>query len=751
MNTTAILISVVIPPIDGEYLYSYPSQLPPPRIGDRLEVPFGRRSTAAYVLSVNSSREEAAQSAMIAKKVVLKEIPSDADPIAAFLPEQLEFFEWMARYHAEPLSKILDLAIPSFAEGRAESIVELADSANIGAKLGPSQARLVAHLQSVGGAALLSELRHDFKNVGGMVKSLEERGVLRRFAYRTPSNSDLQASNTLRDAKLTEAQLGATKAIVHSIQAGEFHSFLLYGVTGSGKTEVYIEAIHAALQCGKSSLLIVPEIALTPQLIQRFEARLDTPIAVLHSSLKAKDRWANWTRLLRGECKIAIGARSAIFAPVMNLGLVVVDEEHDSSFKQGEGIRYHGRDLAIVRAKLSRCPIVLGSATPSLETYHHAINKKHTLLELPARFFTSKRLTYKIIDLNKIKPWTMPSKGITREFLQVLEQTLDRGDQAFVLYNRRGFATYLQCSHCEYVLECPHCSVTLTYHQRPNSLLCHFCGYSSAPLLVCPSCKKTDQLGAVDPGKLEPLFINRGAGTERVFEELQTLLPKARLGKLDRDAVQSLQDYTTILGKVRSREIDILVGTQMIAKGHDLPDVTLVGIVDCDIGLHVPDFRASERVFQLLTQASGRAGRRDKQGQVVLQTRLPDHPSLQMTAKEDFLQFANVELIARRDMGYPPFKRLLRIIVSAEEKADARNNAALLAQVAHGLAGRHSVTVLGPAPAPIEKVRRHWRYHLLCKGDSAPHLQAFMHSVRSSFSAGRNIRITFDMDPQDML
>jgi primosomal protein N' (replication factor Y) len=751
MNSSPSLLSVAIPPVDGEYLYSYPALLAPPRIGDRLEVPFGRRSTTAYVLSVNSPREEAAQLAMIAKNISIKEISSEAEPICSFHPEQLEFFEWMARYHAEPLSKILDLAIPGFAEGRAESLVELADGDVTSLKLGPSQARLVAHLQSVGGAALLSELRHDFKNLGGVVKSLEERGILRRFAHKAPSNSDIQASNILRDAKLTEAQQDATDAIVHSIRHGEFHSFLLYGVTGSGKTEVYIEAIHAALQRGKSSLLVVPEIALTPQLIQRFEARLDTPIAVLHSSLKAKDRWSNWARLLRGECKIAIGARSAIFAPVTNLGLVVVDEEHDSSFKQGEGIRYHGRDLAIVRAKLARCPIVLGSATPSLETYHHAVRKKHSLLELPARFFTSKRLTYKVIDLNKIKPWVMPSKSITKEFLHVLEQTLERGDQAFVLYNRRGFATYLQCSHCEYVLECPHCSVTLTYHQRPNSLLCHFCGYSSAPLLVCPSCKKTDDLGRIDSNKLEPLFVNRGAGTERVFEELQSLLPKARLGKLDRDAVQSLQDYTTILGKVRSKEIDILVGTQMIAKGHDLPDVTLVGIVDCDIGLHVPDFRASERVFQLLTQASGRAGRRDKQGQVVLQTRLPDHPSLQMTAKEDYLQFANLELVARRDMGYPPFKRLLRIIVSAEEKADARNNAALLAQVAHSLAGRHTITVLGPAPAPIEKIRRHWRYHLLCKGESAPHLQAFMHSIRSSFSAGRNIRITFDMDPQDML
>jgi primosomal protein N' (replication factor Y) len=510
---------------------------------------------------------------------------------------------------------------------------------------------------------------------------------------------------------------------------------------------VYLELIIRALQQGRSALVIVPEIALTPQLTDRFIERLKQPVAVLHSSLKASERWKHWENLATNKVRIAIGARSAIFAPLNDLGVIIVDEEHDSSFKQGEGIRYHARDLALVRAKLSRCPVVLGSATPSLETYQHGTSGKYTYLKLAQQYHAAPRPKFEIIDLNGVKPWEMASKSVSPRLLKSLTHALDRGEQAFILFNRRGFASYLQCSSCEYVIGCPHCSVTLTYHQNGNSLLCHQCNFSMVPPIVCHGCGRT----ASTMKDEEPLFALRGSGTERVFEELASLLPKARIGKLDRDTASTIADYVEILQKVRQKELDILVGTQMIAKGHDLPDVTFVGIVDCDVGLHMPDFRAAEKGFQLLTQVAGRAGRREKQGHIVLQTRVPTHPSVVRTTQSDFIGFADSELTIRRDMGYPPFQKLLRIVISADDRSTALSHAVTIAQLATQYGEKHQVAILGPAPAPIEKVRGLWRYHILAKSPSGPILQNVMRQVKRDSSGNKAVRVAYDLDPQDML
>jgi primosomal protein N' (replication factor Y) len=386
-----------------------------------------------------------------------------------------------------------------------------------------------------------------------------------------------------------------------------------------------------------------------------------------------------------------------------------------------------------------------------LESFQHARAGKHTLLSLGRRFFNSKPLAYQVVDLNKLKPWEMPSRNVSPALLTALQDTLKEGGQAFILYNRRGFATYLQCSACEHVVGCPHCSVTLTFHRKTNSLLCHFCGYSTPPPVACSQCGGKDTQTPDENGKHEPLFKHRGSGTERVYEELSALLPDARIEKLDRDAVKTLDDYTAILHKVRSGAVDILVGTQMIAKGHDLPNVNFVGIVDCDVGLHVPDFRAAERAFQLLTQVSGRAGRREKQGRIILQTRVPQHSSLQMTVAADYLSFASQELAMREMLGYPPFQRLLRIIVGAEEKSAAERLAARIAENARLDAEALDVTVLGPAPAPVEKVRNYWRYHILCKAQSAAKLQHLMYRLKHDSGNDKGSRIVFDLDPQDML
>lgn len=750
-ETTDSLATIVIPPLDGEYLYSFSSTGHPDlRAGSMVEVQLGRRTVPGFIISTNSERERGASLEMERRGVKIKSIPATARPLPAFSTEHLVFFEWIAKYYAEPLSKILDLAVPRPAFGKKDPFFSLVTPLPEGRR-GPAQQRVLDFLASQGGWVAASIIRHHCDVTSGILRALEDKGCIASTAE--PPSCTSIAENQKPNAKFDELSLQqqqVTLPMREAVTNKSFASYLLHGVTGSGKTEVYLELIIEALRNNRSALVIVPEISLTPQLLDRFESRLGQRVAVLHSSLKQPERWRYWTDALRGETKVVIGARSAIFAPMKDLGVIIVDEEHDGSFKQGEGIRYNARDLAVVRAKIASCPVVLGSATPSLESYNHARSGKHTLLSLTNRFYASRALSFDVVDLNKLKPWEMPSKSISPLMLTMLKDTLSKGEQAFVLYNRRGFASYLQCGSCEQVVGCPHCSVTLTYHRNANSLLCHFCGFTTPPPSACSGCGAKDPRASGDT-QADPLFKQRGAGTERVFEEISELLPQARIAKLDRDAVRSLDDYTSILRRMRSGEIDILVGTQMIAKGHDLPDVTLVGIVDCDVGLHVPDFRAAERAFQLLTQVAGRAGRRERQGHVVLQTRVPHHPSLRMTVGSNYQGFAEQELTMRETLGYPPFQRLLRVIVGAEEKSVASSTASILAQHAGPSCEALGITVLGPAPAPVEKVRNLWRFHLLFKAQSAAKLQSLMHRLKRDVSTERNVRVVFDLDPQDML
>jgi len=743
------LCTAVVPPLEGEFLYQYDTREHADlRIGDVVQVPLGRRMTNAFVVSVNSPKETETFSDMTRRSITVKRLASDALTAHAFNEEQLSFFAWVAKYYAEPLSKILDLAVPAPSYGRQITYFALSTTSDIPSpRLSEGQRKAVAFLQGSARPCSASEIHTACGASTSVLTTLVKRGILEKVPEPRDEAFDCHSASLEPSSSLNSAQLSAAHSVEGAINSSSFSTFLLHGVTGSGKTEVYLESIIQALKRGRSALIIVPEIALTPQLTDRFIARLQQPVAVLHSSLKASERWRHWENLASSKVRIAIGARSAIFAPLNNLGVIIVDEEHDSSFKQGDGIRYHARDLALVRAKLSGCPVVLGSATPSLETYQHAISGKYKHLRLIQQYFTAPPPQFEVVDLNNLKPWQMPSKSVSPRFLTALNQALERGEQAFILFNRRGFASYLQCGSCEYVIGCPHCSVTLTYHQRNNTLLCHQCNFSMVPPVMCHGCGKT---ASVMPSE-EPLFALRGSGTERVFEELTTLLPKARIGKLDRDTASTIEDYIDILQKVRQREIDILVGTQMIAKGHDLPDVTFVGIVDCDVGLHMPDFRAAEKGFQLLTQVAGRAGRRDRQGHVILQTRVPTHPSITHTTQHDFVGFAESEIAIRRDLGYPPFQKLLRIIISGEDRSVALKYASDIASLAVDYGEQHQVLVLGPAPAPIEKVRGLWRYHILVKSPSGPVLQNVMRQVKRDCSGNRAIRVAFDLDPHDML
>jgi primosomal protein N' (replication factor Y) len=754
---TLQLLTAVIPPLDGEFLYYYdPKAHPHLDVGYVIDLPLGRRETPGFIISINSERETQAKAEIDTRNVKLKSIPDDTKSAHAFTKEHLEFYQWISRYYSEPLSKILDLAVPARATEKPKEYFTLSDNPRTESeersnKRGaPSQAKVLELLASSNNTPLEANfIRERSGASSSTIKTLLERGLIERAKplvdNRNPSLDSYLAKLELSIPDLNGEQSAAFNTIRQDLDS--FSTTLLQGVTGSGKTEVYLALIISLLKQGRSALVIVPEIALTPQLTERFISRLKLPVAVLHSSLKPKQRWQHWSDLLSGRVRVAIGARSAIFAPLANLGIIVVDEEHDSSFKQGEGIRYHARDLALVRAKFSKCPVVLGSATPSLESYHHAKSGRYRHLYLNERYHDAATSTYDIVDLNAIPPWKMRSRSVSPNLLRGLEATLQKGGQSFVLYNKRGFASYLQCSKCGYAIGCPNCSVTLKLHQKTNTLLCHQCDYRMVPPSLCTGCGAKDELS----GEGKPIFSLRGSGTERVHEELAQLLPSARIAVLDRDTASNVDDYTEILGSVRERKVDILVGTQMIAKGHDLPGVVFVGIVDCDVGLHIPDFRAAEKSFQLLTQVAGRAGRRSEQGHIVMQTRVPKHPSLTLTVSKDFDKFAENELKLREQLCYPPFFKMLRIIVSASEQSLALNYAASVARTAQLLRERFSVEVLGPAPAPIERVKTLWRYHLLLRARSAANLQHAMKQLKLRHHTKGDIRVAYDLDPHDML
>ena len=474
----------------------------------------------------------------------------------------------------------------------------------------------------------------------------------------------------------TDAQQAAVAAIADALRASRATTFLLHGVTGSGKTEVYLRAIAAAREAKRGGIVLVPEIALTPQLVSRFRARFGDEVAVIHSGLTARERHGMWTRLHSGEFDVAIGARSALFAPVRNLGLVVVDEEHDSSFKQEEGVRYHARDMAILRTHRAGGVCVLGSATPSLETEHLTRTGKAQKLTLPDRARMQSMPRVEIVDLRRIGAGPTGDKRLSLPLHRALEATLAAKEQAILFLNRRGFSPSVRCQACGEMFACPHCSVALTFHKRAGSMLrCHYCEFETSMPPRCPKCDA--------PGES---LVLEGLGTEKLEETLGAAFPGARVARLDRD-VASGRTVDKVLSRMRAREIDILVGTQMVTKGHDLPHVTLVGVVNADAALSIPDFRAAERAFQLLVQVAGRAGRGDVPGRVLVQTYDPEHHAIVFAAKHDVAGFTERELVDRRELAYPPFARMALVRVDAVIEDEARKACARLAEIARAAAG----------------------------------------------------------------
>jgi len=583
---------------------------------------------------------------------------------------------------------------------------------------------------------------------GAQLRWLVAEGLAERFTvevYRDPFAGDPVARD--RAPTWTVDQRAALGAVGEALADGGYQTLLLHGVTGSGKTEVYLEAIRRVREAGRQALVLVPEIALTPQLAGRFRARFGERVAVLHSGLSEGERYDQWRRIRAGELPIVVGARSAVFAPLSDLGMVVVDEEHDSSYKQDERPRYDGRHLALVRAQRAGALVVLGSATPSLEAHVHASTGKYRYVPLTTRPTGEALPEVELLDLRR--QGAPPKRGaededdspLTPRLADALRQTVADGAQAILFLNRRGWSSFVVCRACGQAFRCNNCSVGLTHHRGQGLLRCHYCDHAERVPETCPSC----QARAVG------LF---GLGTERLEAAVSELLPEARVARLDRDT-SGRRSLSSLVRGMRRGDIDVLVGTQMVTKGHDFPGVTLVGVVAADLGLNLPDFRAAERTFQLLTQVAGRAGRGDRPGRVLVQTFSPDHYALVAARGHDYARLAERELTLRRELGYPPFGHLIALRLDSEDAARVRRAAGLVGDtLADALTrpGAEPATVLGPAPAPLSLLRGRHRWQLLLKAARRSRLRALVHEVRAlPPRALAGVRLAIDVDPIHML
>jgi primosomal protein N' (replication factor Y) (superfamily II helicase) len=601
---------------------------------------------------------------------------------------------------------------------RLEKIAVLVAEARL-PKLNENQTAILAELAAVGGRMRVKDLRLSLGRAGvpeSTLGTLVKRGLV--TIEEVAEEFHLGGVGALgkkhaHEHALNEAQMDALGTIAAAMEKGGFRPHLLYGITGSGKTSVYFAAMQRALDAGKSALLLVPEIGLTPAMAGQMVAAFRGVVALLHSQLTPDERAEQWHRIRRGEARIVVGTRSAVFAPMVDLGLIIVDEEHDSSYKQEETPRYHGRDVAVMRAKLNEAVVVLGSATPSLESWANAEKGRYARVEMRQRVMDRPLPLVELVDMREEFRETGQEHIFSRKLIKETQATLDRGEQVILLLNRRGYSSTVMCRSCGEKIECENCSISMTYHkpvsgndaiaQPGQRLECHYCGSRRSVPKTCPKCES------------EHLYF-LGAGSQQGEERLQELFPAARIGRMDRDTVRGRSDMERLLARLHGGEINLLVGTQMIAKGHDIHGVTLVGVIGADFALGLPDFRAAERVFQLLTQVSGRAGRGDLTGKVLVQTYHPDHYAIQFAAKHDYPGFVAKEMQYRRWMHYPPYAVLANVVIQSEHLEEATALAGTLGRWFQH-ARLDKVRVLGPAAAPIVRLKRIYRYHFVLKAE----------------------------------
>lgn len=680
------LVDVAVPyRLDGSFTYMLDEEMSAVvDCGSVLEVPFRNKLTHAFVVGFPEKSNLDSSKIRKAKSVLV------AQPLIE--PQMLSFLQWVSRYYCHPLGEVLATALPK--------------------------------------PAWSASTKKPRKKDGTTSVDLIES-----------SEAMLSQKKELLAPELNAEQKAAVAMI---LDEKETRPVLLHGVTGSGKTEVYISALESLVAQGKGGIILVPEIALTPQLVGRFSRRFPGMVAILHSDLKDRERFQQWERVRSGEAKIVVGARSAVFAPVKNLGAIIVDEEHETSFKQEDSFRYHARDMAVARAQWFHARAVLGSATPSLESYHHAKQGKYALARLPNRVMQRSLPQISVVDLrvkdnlvDQKRPW------FSVQLYEKIRSTLDNGHQALIYLNRLGYAHFLFCRDCGHTWRCSDCDVTLTYYQTSRQLKCHYCARQYPVPHSCHVCQGL---------QLETL----GVGTEQVEKYLCELFPTARIGRMDRAAVKNRQDLEKTLTSLAAGELDIVVGTQMVAKGHDFPGIALVGILVADAGLNIPDFRSAERTFQVLTQVGGRAGRADVKGEVIIQSYSPDHPAVEMASKAAFTEFYDRELAHRESFGFPPFSRMALLRFQHRDATEVRRFSETLCmflrQRFQRVDANTKIELLGPSEAPIAKLKNMYRWHCLVKSSSIPALHTLLADAWKFHEHTKShVQLAIDVDPVNSL
>ena len=735
-------VAVPVPTLDL-LTYTVPEDVETPPIGARVVVPIGTRSVTGIVVDcVERLGEVQTREIKAIRRALDRE---------AFIPREIvELAQWTAEYYAAGAGETITAVLPPKTRGerpdahktRRIATITAAGLDAIDGGLTDKQRETLERLVAAPDGLSIPALRSAGSNPDsiarlvrhGFVSLRQER--IDRDPFETASIAPYAAEP---GRALTAEQSGALSRLIALAGSPTFRVALVHGVTGSGKTEIYLQLANAVRSSGRSALVLVPEIALTPAVAGQFRQRFGERVAVQHSGLSDGERHDQWQRIRRGEVDVVVGTRSAVFAPLAHIGLIVVDEEHDTSYKQEESPRYSGRDVAIVRGQRAKALVVLGSATPSMESYHNAMTGKYERIVLERRVLDRPLASVTIVNMREEYADGGPDVVLSRTLSDAIDRRLERREQSLLLLNRRGFAISVFCRQCAGTVDCPNCSVSLVVHGEGASrrARCHYCNYTARVPAACPLCAA-------------PYLEQAGFGTERVEHEVRRLWPDARVARLDRDAIRRKGSLADLLTRFRAGEIDVLVGTQMIAKGHDFPRVTLVGVISADVGLGMADFRASERTFQLLTQVAGRAGRGEDAGEAVIQTLYPDHYSVQLACRQDYPAFYERELTFRKAMRYPPLVALVNGVVRARTFSGALEDASDLVDRIKRLGGADGFRVLGPAPAPLAKLRGEYRAQFLMKGVSRKRMRD---AVRQALAARPDIarRTTIDIDPLSVL
>lgn len=739
-------------PLDHAYTYGVPETLrEQAAVGKRVLAPFGRGDRQTVGFCVGLTAEKPARE--------VKNLVAVLDEQALLTDNLLRLTRWLADYYLCGWGQVLNAIVPAgVKEGagtRSILLVELIPEMlwpNPVPSLTPKQKKVLAVLQANAPPVEINQLGRLAQCANGPIRGLIDKGLARRKMSRveTPVAAEPERESSTPppespDLVLTPDQLEVWAVLEQAVRAGGFKPFLLHGVTGSGKTELYLRAINEVVRQGKEALVLVPEISLTPQTIRAFQGRCGD-VAVLHSHLQNAERGGHWRKIAAGRVQVVVGARSAVFAPTRNLGLIVIDEEHETTFKQEATPRYHARDVAVMRARFENIPIILGSATPALESWHNAQRGQYTLLSLPRRVLDRPLPPVHLIDLRHDRHPDKRLHGLSPSLERAMVQALDNNGQVMLLLNRRGFATYIHCPSCGHVEQCRFCDLALTFHKDSDVAMCHYCGYEAAPAERCPECNQAQ-------------IRYQGMGTEKLQAEIENKFPGRVVRRMDSDTMRRPGSHRRVLDAFRNGEIHILLGTQMIAKGLDFPNVTMVGVVNADVGLHRPDFRAGERTFQLLAQVAGRTGRGPRGGKVFVQSFSPEHPSIALAAAHDYLGFATAELVTRQVHKYPPYQRLARLVVRSKDK-DAAGQYADLFAAALGPAMQNvqraspdagELRILGPAEAPVFRLKGYYRFHFQLQSPSSAFLHQVLRVVVPTVRLPHGVDLTIDIDPQDMV